>query len=282
MLFKNFFSLCCLLLFAQVNAQTISVMSYNIRLNVASDGVNAWDNRKQQVTQLINFFEPDILGCQEVKYEQLLYLKDSLIHNNYVGVARDDGKTEGEFSPIFFNNQKFTKLKEGTFWLSTTPTQVSRGWDAACNRVCTYVLLQDKLTKKKFWAANTHLDHEGVLARKQSVALIHQQLQKLSNNFSIPVIITGDFNEQPHEPALQFMLQNYRNTRAASATAPMGNADTWNGFAFNSESKGCIDYIFLSPNSPWQVSKFATITQSYQLKYPSDHFPIFSIIKWKN
>ncbi|MFY8004653.1 MAG: endonuclease/exonuclease/phosphatase family protein [Chitinophagaceae bacterium] len=256
-------------------------MSYNIRLNVASDGENAWDKRKQQVAQLINFFEPDILGCQEVKYEQLLYLKNSLLHGNYVGVARDDGKTEGEFSPIFYNSQKYTKLKEGTFWLSATPQQVSRGWDAACNRVCTYVLLQHKLTKRKFWVANTHLDHEGVVARKQSVELIHKQLQKLSNHFNIPVIITGDFNEQPHEPALQFMLQNYRNARAESLVAPMGNADTWNSFAFNIEPKGCIDYLFLSPNSPWQVRKFATITQSYQLKYPSDHFPVFSILKWK-
>ena len=146
--------------FLFATAQTeIKVMSYNIRLDVASDGENRWDARKDKVAGLMNYYEADFIGGQEVQHHQLKYLSEKLNGYSYIGVGRDDGKEEGEYSCIFYRKDKFTLIRQSTFWLSPSPDSVSFGWDAACRRVCTYGLFKSKKTKQFFWVFNTHLDH---------------------------------------------------------------------------------------------------------------------------
>lgn len=260
-----------------IRAQTgITVMSYNIRLDVKSDGDNWWEKRKDKVAALMNYYEADFIGAQEVQHHQLEYLTSALKSYSYIGVGRDDGKTGGEYSCILYNKEKFRLLQQNTFWLSATPDSVSRGWDAACNRVCTYGLFQSRKTKQKIWVFNTHLDHVGVTARREAVKLIAGRIDSLVGNNSIPVILTGDFNSRPADEPVQFMLQQFSNSRDLSVKAAYGPADTWNGFNFEKKPEGCIDYIFLRKGTPVTVNKFATITDSYDKKYPSDHFPVLA------
>lgn len=131
-------------------AQTeVKVMSYNIRLNIESDGENKWGLRKDRVANLINFYEPDFLGGQEVTHGQLLDLNNTLPKYAYIGVGRDDGKEKGEYSCIWYKKDKYQLLQQSTFWLSPTPDSITKGWDAAIVRVCTYGLFKDK-KKAKF------------------------------------------------------------------------------------------------------------------------------------
>lgn len=254
----------------------IKIMSYNIRLDVKSDGENQWDKRKDKVAGLMNYYEADFIGGQEVQHHQLTYLLENLNGYSYIGVGRDDGKEAGEYSCIFYKKDKFTVLQQSTFWLSPTPDTVSKGWDAAIVRVCTYGLFQDKKTKKKFWVFNTHFDHIGKLARVESAKLIVKKINEL-NTKNYPVLLSGDFNSKPDEEPSQYMHANMQNSRAISKQV-YGGADTWNGFKFNSKPDGCIDYIFVSNNKRISVSKFATLTDSYDMKYPSDHLPILATV----
>lgn len=256
--------------------QEIKVMSYNIRLDVKSDGENQWDKRKEKVAGQMNYYEADFIGGQEVMHHQLKYLLENLNGYSYIGVGRDDGKEAGEYSCIFYKKDKFTVLQQSTFWLSTTPDTVSKGWDAAIVRVCTYGLFQDKKTKKKFWVFNTHFDHVGKVARLESAKLIIKKIQEL-NTKKYPVLLSGDFNSKPDEAPSQYMHANMQNTRSVSKLV-YGAADTWNGFKFTTKPDGCIDYIFVSNDKRIRVSKFATVTDSYDMKYPSDHFPILATI----
>ena len=137
-----------MLVFANCLAQKTTVMTYNIRLDVASDGENAWPNRKDFVVEQIKFYNPDIFGIQEGTPNQTKYLNDSLTQYKYIGIGRDGGAT-GEYSAIFYNAEKFTVENEETFWLSETPTKISKGWDAAINRICTFGLFTNISTKKK-------------------------------------------------------------------------------------------------------------------------------------
>lgn len=261
-----------------LNAQSeIKVMSYNIRLDVKSDGDNWWEIRKDKVAGLLNYYEADFIGLQEVVNNQLLYLKDSLAGYNFIGVGRDDGKAAGEYSCIFYKQNKYSLLQQSTFWLSPTPHTPSKGWDAALNRVCTYGLFNDNKTKQMLWVFNTHFDHMGNVARLESAKLIIKKINQLNTN-NYPVLVTGDFNSKPGEPPSQYMMANLWNSRSISKLV-YGPADTWNGFKFNEKPGGCIDYIFVSPYKYLHVSKFATITDSYDLKYPSDHFPVLAAIK---
>lgn len=263
--------------FLFATAQTeIKVMSYNIRLDVASDGENRWDARKDKVAGLMNYYEADFIGGQEVQHHQLKYLSEKLNGYSYIGVGRDDGKEEGEYSCIFYRKDKFTLIRQSTFWLSPSPDSVSFGWDAACRRVCTYGLFKSKKTKQFFWVFNTHLDHMGKTARLESVKLIIKKITELNTN-NYPVILSGDFNSRPEDEPSQYVMVNMQNSRSISQQV-YGSADTWNAFKFNEKPNGCIDYIFLSHYNYITVSKFATLTDSYDMKYPSDHFPILATI----
>lgn len=274
---KNIFAFAFFLMPFFANAQTtVKVMSYNIRLDLKSDGENWWEKRKDKVAGLVNYYEADFVCLQEVVHNQLVYLKDSLRCYGYIGVGRDDGKEAGEYSCIFYKQDKYTVIEQSTFWLSPTPGVPSRGWDAALNRVCTYGLFKDNKTKKLTWVFNTHFDHIGKVARLESAKLIFKKISEL-NTKNYPVIVTGDFNSKPFEEPAQYMMANMQNGRNISKLV-YGNADTWNAFKFNEKPDGCIDYIFVSKDSRIAVSKFATITDSYDMKYPSDHFPVLATL----
>ena len=151
-------AICCLMAVA-AEAESLEAMTYNIRYDTVDDGDNAWDFRKARVAGLLSFYEPDVLGLQEAEYHQVRYLRDALPRYRYIGVGRDDGRTGGEFSAIFYDSGRLKLLEDGTFWLSDTPAVPSLGWDAALKRVCTYARFEDRATSRQFWVFNTHFDH---------------------------------------------------------------------------------------------------------------------------
>ena len=265
--------LVCLSVISVANAQKnqpINVMSYNIRLNTNSDGVNAWPNRKDNVKALVKFYDTDILCVQEALPEQF----DALSENtdfDVVGVGRDDGKRKGEFSAIYFNKNRFIKKDGGTFWLSLTPDVPSKGWDAALNRICSWVRLYDKLNKKEFLVFNTHYDHVGVQARIESAKLIKQKIQEIAPK--LPVVFTGDLNVTPETEAIATIKSFLTDTKEISIEAPYGPTGTFNAFKWDSPLKDKIDYIFV--NKAFKVQKFAVLSDSKDQRYYSDHLPVF-------
>jgi len=260
-------------------AQHIKAMTYNIRLNVDSDGINSWVNRKDYFLSQIQFYEPDVLGLQEVTPGQLTEVAAFLKDYSYVGKGRDENN-QGESSNIFFKKDRFNIKDSGTFWLSETPDKVSKGWDAAINRVCTYVLLQDKTKKKLFWVFNTHLDHMGEMARTKGILLIMQKM-KMLNKTNLPVIFMGDFNSEPGTERIKALKNEMLDTRDISIQKPFGPDGTFNGFKHNEAVTKMIDYIFISKNSLFVVQKYAVLSDSKDLKYPSDHLPVYVDLKYK-
>ncbi|WP_461485719.1 endonuclease/exonuclease/phosphatase family protein [Pedobacter sp.] len=256
-------------LYAQ-KSQPINVMTYNIRYSTEKDGENAWSKRKDKVKALVKFHDADILCTQEALAEQY----DFILENSdfeAVGAGRDDGKRKGEFSPIYYNKNRFSKKDGGMFWLSQTPDVPSKGWDAMFNRVCTWVRLYDKLNKKEFLVFNTHYDHVGVQARIESAILIKQKIQEIAPK--LPVIYTGDLNVTPETEAIATIKSFLSDSREISAEPPYGPEGTFNGFKFNSPLKNRIDYVFV--NKGFKVQKYGVLTDSKDLRYPSDHLPVF-------
>lgn len=267
--------LCALALFlgCSTKAQTLSCMTYNIRLEVASDGEDAWEHRREYLSDQIRFYEPDILGIQEGLPQQVSFLQQKLTDYASEGTGRE-GQGKGESTHIFFKKERFRKLETHTFWLSSTPDTVSMGWDAACLRVCTAVLLYDKRTREKLWIFNTHLDHMGEMARKNGVALILEKMKKL-NPQGFPVTLMGDFNALPESEVIQWVKNEMDDTQLLSENKSFGPEGTFNGFKFLEPVRKRIDYIFLSRSSQWKVHKHAVLSDSKNLHYPSDHFPVW-------
>lgn len=256
------------------HAQTVKVMSYNIRLDIAVDGENGWKFRKDFLASQIAFYDADVFGVQEALPNQMSDLATLLPEYAHVGIGRDgDGK--GEASAVFYKKDRFKVLQSGTFWLSETPDKISKGWDAAYNRVCSYGLFRDLKSKKRFWAFNTHLDHIGAAARKNGVELILARIKSL-NEKNYPVILTGDLNLEPDSVPIKILKNAMTDTRDVSAEKPFGPSGTFNGFKFNEPVTRLIDYIFIDNSKRFEVRKYAILSDSKDLRYPSDHLPVYA------
>ena len=264
--------LCC-----SLSAQRLYVGTYNIRYNNPNDEKegNAWTQRCSYLCDFINFEQPEIFGTQEVLVDQLHDLIKGLDGYDYIGVGRDDGKEKGEYAAIFYKKEQLRLLESGNFWLSTTPEKASLGWDAACVRICTWGKFQDISTGMQFLFFNTHMDHVGVIARRESAQLILKQIKQLAKG--LPTILTGDFNVDETDEVYQIFSNSgvLRDcyTNALQRMAPTG---TWNDFMQDSRSKARIDYIFVT--SDFNIPHYAIFTNSYWIgksrRNISDHYPV--------
>ena len=267
-------------LFLTAPAQKINVMTFNIRLNIASDSLNAWPFRKDKVASQILFHEVNLLGVQEALHDQMIDLQERLPQFKYVGGGRDDGKEKGEYSAIFYDTTRLTVLNTATFWLSETPEIAgSKGWDAAITRIVTWAKFRDKLSKKVFYAFNTHFDHMGKIARKESAALLLKKVKSIAGD--TPAIITGDFNATPTDEPIQVITDaanpvRLTDTKAISATPHYGPTGTFTGFQSKERDDQPIDYIFITRK--WKVLKHATISQGWNARFASDHFAVLATL----
>ncbi len=255
-------------------AQDLTAMTYNIRYDNPNDNPNHWGARKDRVVDLIRYYGPDFLGTQEGMPHQVRYLDSALTNYAFVGISREGGTEQGEFSALFYRDDKFSVLRDSTFWLSPTPTQVaSKGWDANLPRIVTYALLEERATGRRLWVFNTHFDHIGVQARAESARLVVEAIQRARAEENLPVILMGDFNAEPDKEPIQILTTALADARAVSRIEPYGPEGTFSGFNFDQPLQGRIDYIFVDPDG-LIVQRYAALDDFYDFKYPSDHLPV--------
>lgn len=269
---------CCLLLSSHGaiahDGDFVTVATYNLRYDTPQDGINAWSNRREAVKALIRYHELDVFGTQEALANQIDDLA-SMDEYAFVGVGRDDGKRAGEHSAIFYRESRFELVQHGDFWLSETPDRPSMGWDAkCCKRLASWVQLRDKRHGKSFFVFSVHLDHEGIVARRESAKLLARKIPKIAADAH--VICVGDFNATPDSEPIETMTSFLRDAYRASVAPPYGPVGTYNGFQLDAPMLDRIDYIFVSSNV--KVLRYAVLTDSIDRRYPSDHHPVVARI----
>lgn len=256
------------------SAQQYTVGTFNLRYANPGDSGNLWASREPLIASLIQFYNFDILGTQEGLIGMLDDLSTSLPSYVRYGIGRDDGKDAGEHSEIYYKKNKFRQLNQGDFWLSETPGKPSLGWDATCcNRICSWVLLQDRETGKRFFVFNAHYDYQKDLARNESSKLILAKIKEIAGNN--PVIFMGDLNggndsEWYKKIAHSGILQD----TYLEAPHPYANNPTFHDFGKLLGDSEIIDHIFVT--QAFQVTKWGILSDSFHGKYPSDHFPVLA------
>jgi endonuclease/exonuclease/phosphatase family metal-dependent hydrolase len=265
-------------------ATDLRVMSFNIRVASANDGVNDWDNRKGYVIQSIQTYNPDLLGVQEDLKVQDDYLKAQLSGYTFFGPdgAKADGT--GERNGILYKTSRFTKVRSGNYWLSLTPTvQGSIGWDANLARMVNWIELKDKQNPSfSFIYSNTHWDNVGDTARLESAKIMRSKITDVAGNTA--VIFTGDFNADQGGAAYRRMtgLDNGDSVRDLDDTyreihpedsGTVGTAPGFDGVG----GDGRIDWIL--HDAALQTIDANIVRTSYNGHYPSDHFPINALIR---
>jgi len=264
----------CLFAGSSICAQEpFRVMTYNIKYDDGDDAGNGWTVRKPWVIDLITYHSPTIFGVQEALHGQVEDINRAFPHFTYVGVGRDDGKQAGEYSPVFYDSTLFELINSGTFWLSETPGEVSRGWDAALPRVCTFAELKDK-NGASFVVYNAHFDHVGVEARRNSVGVILGHYRNFYDGKR--AVFMGDLNFTDVDPAYTKITDaGFRDAR--DLVQPYGPKATFNGFNWENIPERRIDYVFL--RGEFEVLTFGVLTDSRYNRYPSDHFPVIAEVR---
>lgn len=258
------------------DSDLLTVMSYNIRFDNPDDGINAWPHRKDAVSEMMGpKYESDIIGVQEALRHQLDEIQERLPGYSWVGVGRDDGRNAGEFSPIFYREDRLDLVATNTFWLSENPqTPGSVSWDAAITRIVTWAEFTDLQSEQNFYVINTHFDHIGEQARVESSKMIVDFISDLEEH--IPVIITGDFNVPETSEAYSVMADapGIQDARYASETAHEGPTATFNNWEELRPPESRIDYIFVTDH--FRVLNHRILDDRYDGRFPSDHLPVIS------
>ncbi len=262
--------------------------TFNIRMDTSYDSLNAWQYRKDTVASYILAQNIDIVGMQEVLYNQMQDLAERLPDYEHVGVCRDDGDKEGEASPIFFNKNKFKALDSGTFWLSQYPDSVGFiGWDGACCRIATWAKLEDLKNGNVFMAVNTHFDHVGVEARKNAALLIIDRIKQIVGDK--PAVLTGDFNVDDKSEAYATITTNefVLNDAHKVAEQTSGVAHSFHNWGRKAEEqRSQIDFIFTTPgirvlkSHIYEEHKIDSLKPETRWGYISDHNPVVAEIEF--
>ena len=252
----------------------LAVMTYNIRLNLASDGPNAWPHRKAAVAKLMSV--PDLIGVQEALPDQLADLDAALPQFDRFGTGRSAERT-GEHTAVFYRKDRFELLENDTFWLSPTPSEAgSKGWDAAYERIATWGKLRDRRTGRQFYLFNTHFDHIGAEARRESARLLASRIDSIAGQ--APVIVTGDFNDLSTSEFFAILTAaGLRDARNVSGEPARGPDSTWNAFRAIEPGRR-IDFIFV--RGPVEVLWHDTIPATLSDgRFPSDHLPVVAEVR---
>lgn len=271
--------------------EQLKVASYNIRLQNDGDSLqgDGWAQRLPHICKLIMFHDFDIFGAQEVLPEQMEDLRGALPGYTGIGVGREDGKSKGEHTPIFYKTEKFELLDWGHFWLSENTEEPSKGWDAALPRICTWAKFKSTESGRPLWFFNTHFDHVGETARLKSAELIGSRIRELAGREAF--VMTGDFNvaqgSEPHMLMAGMPGINDAYTWAKMVYVPSG---TFTGFDPAVDDGEIIDHIFVSDDI--LVERFGVLTDTYRtpatqsapfnyrevIRIPSDHYPVVANI----
>lgn len=273
-------SLFVLPLLAQANASVLKVMSYNIRCGLceAEGTPQYWPERKFLLAHLIQTQQPDLIGLQEAELFQVADLVAMLPQYQWFGEGRDDGKTKGESTAVLYRKDKLQRLSAQTLWLSETPLQVSRGWDAQLNRTFTKTQFKDIQSGQSFYFFNTHFDHLGQQAQLQSALLLKSEVEQVAANSQ--VLLTGDFNAKPGSAPYLALSKVMLDSALVAKEKLSKDTGTFNGFGRDPLSPNQrIDFIFVSHNLP--VQSYQVDNRRYNGLYPSDHEAVVAVVKLK-
>ncbi|MBY0418817.1 MAG: endonuclease/exonuclease/phosphatase family protein [Pararheinheimera sp.] len=262
------------------HAESLKLMSYNIRCGLcdAEGTPQYWPERKLLLAHLIQTQQPDLIGLQEAELFQVHDLVAMLPQYQWYAKGRDDGETKGESTAVLYHKDKLQLLLAKTLWLSQTPEQVSKGWDADLNRTFTKTQFKALKSGQSFYFFNTHFDHMGKQAQLQSALLLKAEVETLPENGK--VLLTGDFNVEPSSEPYKALSKSLNDSALVAKQKLSIDTGTFNGFGREPNSPSqTIDFIFVSKNL--QVTSYQVDNRRYNGLYPSDHEAVVAVIALK-
>ncbi len=254
---------------------TLRVMSFNLRVANIGDTITgrSWRSRRGDAVKLIKAYDPDLMGTQEGKHDQVKYVRKKLKWYDMHGVGRDNGRTSGEFCAIYYRTIRFTEIDAGHLWFNDSGSPGKRTWGSIFPRMASWVLLDDTVTGETLLAVNTHLDVLSSDSRERSAMMMRELIDQHPDAY---IVLTGDFNCDVGSKPFR-ILTGKNQRRLIDTYTAAGNKDgrkdgTHNHFR-GKRSGDRIDWILITPEV--KVLAADIIRDKPLLDgYPSDHFPV--------
>ena len=293
------------------SSDLIRILSYNIRSESTLDRNhgNSWGTRQHKIQYLIQRYQPDIIGLQEVIPT---YVPDLLnLFPEYTCVAYITS-TDNVDLALLIRKNRFIIEEEHYFWLSEDPYVKeipSQGfWDARKPRRVLHATLHDQHTNKKCVFFCTHFDSTGVESRLKSAQILIDKQKEIAPN--LPIVIVGDLNLSLTHPTLPTILKTTEETyslftkdtglndiRDFAQCPHYGPDGSWIGWKYDKYASPTntvgerLDHIFVAKCNVIQEGvlkvKVNNTLDSFvlpsekdynNLPYPSDHLPIIADI----
>jgi endonuclease/exonuclease/phosphatase family metal-dependent hydrolase len=287
---------------APVSEGSLKAVTFNIRYGTADDGPNAWPHRREMVIDLLRDMDADVIGLQEALRFQLDEIEAALPGYVEIGVGRNDGLTAGEYAPLLVRSERFAVAAAGTFWLSDTPEEPgSRSWGNGIPRICTWARLIEKSPEEgqaaAVWVYVVHMDHISAGSRQRGAELIAAQMRDRPAPYADePIMLMGDFNTGEATPPLQFLRgeieraseemwpgyeppKSPKLVEAFRAVHPDAQeVGTFTAFRIGATTGEKIDHLLVSKGA--KVLDAGIDRTSRDGRYPSDHFPVWAVVKF--
>ena len=260
-------------------SEELTVGSFNVRVPHDPEP-NDWEHRKVRLVKDLARLQYDIFGAQEAVPIQIADIENA--GYEHLGHGRNQDLS-GEASPVFYRAERFEPLENKTIWLSETPDVYSLDYGTTLPRIATYVLFRDRGTGRKFLFANVHLQHQKIIeCRAKQIAVLLKVLKRYQEQ-GVPVVLTGDFNAPPDEPAYRLAAEQLYDAAKISQTPPvLAEGRTFHGYkpVRPETSRNLpIDYIFVSDGitvlSYESVNNFDAAGLA-----SSDHYPQRAVIRF--
>ncbi len=252
-----------------------SVLTLNLRFGLADDGPNNWQHRKQYFPSLLKKYRTDFMGFQEANDFQVDFLKEILMEYGYIG-QRSPAPLFWQNNIIFYKNTWSCMFQEH-FFLSPTPTIPSRFRKSRWPRQCTVGMFKNET--HQLICINTHFDFDESV-QIESAKLIMERLARLPSH--VPAILMGDFNSAPFTPCQYIFIGNNQTSNSKGGffknTFNRPFPGTHHDFT-GKDSGDHIDWILYRGNISQIEHK--VIRDTFNGRYPSDHFPLVATFKWQ-
>lgn len=268
----------------------LKLMTFNIRLETDQDtDSRSWNQRVAGAVRVIREAQPAVIGVQEALHGQAADLWASLPDYEFFGVGRDDGKTDGEYSGIFYQRDRFDADPSdcGTFWLSDTPeTPGSKTWGNEIPRVAAWIKLADRASHRSFYVFNTHWDHRNQPSREKAAKLIASRIDD-RKDASLPVVLLGDFNAVETNPGVSYLTGNQVKVDGSNVTWRNGLVDTFQTLHPNAAARTTLHFWSADKSGTRKIdhilaSKGVKVLAAGIHDQPmvSDHFPVTASVRF--
>ena len=258
-------------------ADSIKIMSFNVRGSQHKDGENVWKNRAALNVRTIEKYEPDLIGFQEHQAGNRKVHDVGLRGYTRISGPRYENRKPYAHNAIYWRSDQLELIERGGFWLSETPEEYSKSWGSSYVRSANWARFRQFSGGGEFVHLNTHLDHISGRARQKAAKFILGRLDGLADG--LPIVLTGDFNCNPGSTTYGiFVDAGFIDAHLVAGNGPANTFHRFRGEEFRPKAgrEARIDWILLRDapqKAAWKVRSCEVIRDAEPPFYPSDHYP---------